>query len=117
MGKESRMPSKPPPAGVTDPIAIIRNEVFRRRDDAIEASDTYGDKNDLDMDGNEEVAVELDGLVSFIDQLASDQRDEVRDLRSALRACLEYIDALPEDIVAKLSAMPDFDRDRIQALV
>lgn len=44
-------------------------------------------------------------------------QDRTKDLRTALQAALEYIDALPADTVAALPGMPGFDRDWVDELL
>lgn len=40
-----------------------------------------------------------------------------KQLREALEMALEWIDAVPSDVVASLSAMPGFDRDYVDGLI
>ena len=41
----------------------------------------------------------------------------IKDLLESIGLTLEYIDALPKDIVAKLPVMPGFDRDWVDTAV
>ncbi|MFA6198837.1 MAG: hypothetical protein WC679_00270 [Bacteroidales bacterium] len=43
-----------------------------------------------------------------------DYWNKISELKSALRAALDYIDALPSDVVATLPVMPGFDRDWVE---
>lgn len=40
-----------------------------------------------------------------------------RELAYYLRAALEWIDAIPEDIASRLPGMPGFDRDVVESLL
>lgn len=42
---------------------------------------------------------------------------EVNELRQALRAALEWIDAVPADVAASLPTMPGFSRDWVEDLL
>ncbi len=39
-----------------------------------------------------------------------------RELKEALRAALDYIDAIPKDAASRFPGMPGFDRDEVEAL-
>ncbi len=41
----------------------------------------------------------------------------IKELQSALSAALEWIDAIPKDVAAKLPTMPGFDRDWAENLL
>lgn len=43
--------------------------------------------------------------------------DRERKLREALDAALDWIDAVPEEVVASLPAMPGFDRDYVNDIL
>ncbi len=39
-----------------------------------------------------------------------------KELKEALRAALDYIDAIPKDAASRFPGMPGFDRDEVEAL-
>lgn len=43
--------------------------------------------------------------------------EAIKDLKEYLRYALEWIDAVPADVVGRLPAMPGFDRDEAEALM
>lgn len=54
---------------------------------------------------------------ALIRKVATASNDQIRELQSALSAALEWIDAVPKDVVSKLPGMPGFDRDWANSLV
>lgn len=48
---------------------------------------------------------------------AVSSEEQINELRSALSAALEWIDAIPKEVAAKLPTMPGFDRDWANSLI
>jgi hypothetical protein len=48
---------------------------------------------------------------------ADESADTIKQLKSALRLTLDWIDAVPQNIVAELPGMPGFDRDEVESLL